>query len=222
MTEKIAAWSFSRYNTYKSCPKKAEFLYIQKMKEPSSPALERGSALHSMCEGYLKGWKDELPIELKPIWPMLEDLKSKHAVAELEFAFNTEWNPVDWFSKEAWCRIKADAMASLEDKSILIIDFKSGKLGDNGQYIEQLELYALAALLTNPECTKVITRLDFIDHGKSIEGDNQYTQADVAMLKKRWETRVNKMMNDEVYQPTPGNACRWCAFSKSKGGMCRF
>ena len=39
MTEKITAWSFSRYNLYQQCPGKAKLMYIDKLKEPTSDAM---------------------------------------------------------------------------------------------------------------------------------------------------------------------------------------
>ena len=39
---------------------------------------------------------------------------------------------------------------------------------------------------------------------------------------KRWENAAQKMSMDTEFKPRPGQHCRWCAFAKSKGGVCLF
>lgn len=233
---RIESWSFSRWQTYVECPKKAYFKFIQKMKEPSSPALERGTSLHLLAENFLRGGAARrcgLPEELKLITKPLRDLKKNGAIPEAEFCFDKKWNKVDWFSKEAWCRVKADAttLPVIGKKTIPIVkidDFKSGGKKDqltfehHPEYADQLDLYSLAGLLSFPLAEKVESSLIFIDHGVVVPNPNIYTQKDVPALKKDWEKKVKKMLTDEKFAPNPGNACRWCTFSRSKGGMCDF
>ena len=61
----LTSWSFSRYQDYKSCPAKAKYKHIDKLKEPPSPAMERGAAIHNLCEQYVRGTLAKLPPELK-------------------------------------------------------------------------------------------------------------------------------------------------------------
>jgi hypothetical protein len=237
---KITSWSFSRWDCYNKCPAQANFKFNLKMKEPSSPALERGTALHSLAENWLRGPKigrgsvgGSLPEELKLIAKPLRDFKKRGAVPEAEFCFDKDWKPVDWFSREAWCRVKADVTIApvINSKKTPIVevhDFKSGgKKGEldfvcHPEYELQLDLYSLAGLLSYPTAEKVESSLVFIDHGVVVPNPNVYTQKDVPTLKKDWEKRVKKMLTDEKYTPNPGNACRWCTFSKAKGGMCAY
>jgi hypothetical protein len=225
---KITSWSFSRFTTYRGCPFKAKLMYIDKMKDgPPGPALVRGSQLHEYCEAYLKGWREDIHEDVAKITAHLEELKAHGAEAELEFAFTREWEPCDWFAKDAWCRVKADALSMNMDNVLQVIDFKTGSTPDkikegNPDYELQLELYALAGMLKYPTAEKVKTSLIFTDHGMVVESSRTYTRDDLPELKTKWEARTNKMLNDEVYAPTPGNACRFCSFSKKKSGPCKF
>jgi len=233
MADQITAWSFSRWQTYCDCPKKAYFKVIKKLPEPSSPALERGTVLHKSCEDFLRGVKKTVPTDVKLIAPQLKALKKAGALPEAEFAFDVNWNPVSWFAKDAWCRVKADALTPpvLDDKEpvVSVDDFKSGgKLNTagavevKGEYPLQLELYSLTGLLTYKAAARASSSLIFIDHGQVVPIGDELTQKDVKALKKAWETRVKKMMNDTLFKPTPGNACRFCHFRKSNGGPCTF
>lgn len=223
---KITAWSFSRWSEYEQCPQRTHFKVNLKMKEPGGPALERGTVLHKQCEDYLrKGGR--VPKELKLIESVLKDYRKRGALAEAEFTFTNQWKKTGWFDNDAWCRIKADVtippVIDSDEPVVEIHDFKSGKLKDQySEYGLQLDLYSLAGLLTYPTAKVARTSMVFIDHGKVVPIETEYTQKDVKSLTKAWELRVKRMLNDTQFKPTPGDGCRWCSFSKAKGGMCEF
>lgn len=234
MTDKITAWSFSRWAAYESCPAKAKYKFIDKLPEPSSEALERGTALHKLCEDYLRGIKKAVPAELKLIADQLKCLRRAKALPEAEFAFDREWNPVSWFDRRAWVRVKADAVVppiiDVELPLVKVDDFKSGGKLDAAtntvvskeEYPLQLELYGLAGLITYPVAALAKTSLVFIDHGRVVESEESFTPKDVPRLKKVWEVRTKKMLADTKFKPKPGNACRWCHFRKANGGPCAY
>ena len=43
-------WSYSRLTTWEQCPLKAKLKYIDGLKEPGSPAMDRGTAIHKDAE----------------------------------------------------------------------------------------------------------------------------------------------------------------------------
>lgn len=214
MTEKIAAWSFSRYNLYQQCPGKAKIMYIDKLKEPTSDAMANGSKKHAELEGWLKG-HNPLPDWMHPsLLDFCMRLELLKPAAELEVAFNRAWQPVDWFAKNAWARIKIDVLART-GTHVEIIDWKTGKVRE-GTYDDQLELYALTAMLMFPNAETFNTTLAFVDHGRTIQGD-QFVKADKDMLLKRWEDRVSIMLNDTEFRFTPNQYCRNCHFRRANG-----
>lgn len=224
----ITSWSFSRYNVYMACPKQAYFKFIRKIKEPGSAAMDRGTAYHKLCEEYLKGRRRIVPKELKAIAPDLKELKAKKALAEADFTFKQDWSATRWDDwTGAWCRIKADVIVPpvVDDEvpTVEVSDFKTGKFKEGySEYSVQLELYGLAGLLAYPTAQKATSKLIFIDHGITVPSEDEFTQKDVAKLKKKWEIMVRPMLNDTQFKPKPGSACRFCNFSKAKGGECVF
>jgi CRISPR/Cas system-associated exonuclease Cas4 (RecB family) len=227
IVQKITSWSFSRWQCYCECPKKAYFKFILKLPEPSSPALERGTALHKLCEDYLRGIKKTVPKELKLIEKELKDFKKRKALAEAEFTFTEGWAKTGWFDRDAWVRVKADVtippIIDAEHPTAEVHDFKSGKLREGyTEYSLQLELYGLAALLDFPTAEYARTSLVFIDHGVSVPSEDVFARKDVKVMQKAWVTRTKKMLADTKFKPTPGNACRWCHFRKSNKGPCEF
>ena len=218
--QQITSWSFSRLNKYEECPARAKFNFIDRLPEPGSPAMDRGAAIHKEGEDYLKGVLTEIPESYKLLGVELEEVKQLGAKSELEITFNKDWEPTGWFDADAWCRIKVDIML-VDDKTIRIIDIKTGK--NRGGYEDQLELYALAALLTLPDHDHVVAELWFVDSGEIIATSHgSYSQKDVPELKEKWNQRVKPMLVDTMFAPRPGAYCRYCPFAKVKGGKCEY
>lgn len=229
--KQITSWSFSRWSMYETCPAKAKFLYIDKLKEPGSAAMDRGTELHKQCETFLKTG-GRVPKDIKLIGDTLKDFKKRGALAEADFTFKQDWSPTRWDDwNGAWCRIKADVtiapVIDSDEPTAEVHDFKTGgqkKLENNDfeEYYTQLELYSLAGLLTFPTAKIVKTSLVFIDFGKVIENPTVVKRGDEKKLMKKWEVRTKRMLSDTQFKPKPGNACRWCYFSKAKNGPCQF
>ena len=110
-----------------------------------------------------------------------------------------------------------------DEPTVEVSDFKTGKLKDGySEYSVQLELYGLAGLLSYPTAKRATSKLIFIDHGVVVPSQDEFVQKDVKKLKKKWEIMVRPMLNDTQFKEKPGQACRWCHFSKAKGGQCKF
>ena len=231
--QKIKAWSFSRYSVYQSCPLKAKLKFIDRIPEPGNDAMKRGADIHDMAESFIKGTLKKLPIELKLFGDDLRRLKKQYAksingmVVEDTWAFTKSWDQTvwnDWI--KCWVRIKLDcAETDPEDDEVLIIrDWKTGKFWDskNEEYIEQLELYALAALLLHDHIMVVKPKLVYLDQGIEFpEEDSKqeelltFNRQDIPRLKKAWEKRTRAMLNDTIFAPRPHQWCSTCFYRKS-------
>lgn len=216
--QQITSWSYSRFNTWKQCPGKAKLLYIEKLKEPSSPALDNGQKKHTELEYYLKGYS---PL---PKWvhensvSYAEGLKARKAVPELQVAFNDKWQPVEWFAKNAWARIKIDVIDNSEQDTCAIKDWKTGKIRE-GEYDDQLELYGLTGLLMFPNKLKATAELAFPELGVVLP-NSTYHREQQATLLNLWESRVAPMLDDVTFEYTPNTYCKYCHFRKANGGPC--
>lgn len=232
--KKITAWSFSRYSTYKQCPLKLKLTAIDKLKEPPNPAMARGAAIHVLAEDYIKGKGRTMPPELKLFTDLFKMLRKQYKkatngmVVEDNWSFTKDWTETEW---DNWIhcavRIKLDCAHHEGDDVLIVTDWKTGKYRSetNSDYIEQLELYALAALLLHPHLKEVRPRLAYLDQGIVYPPEDAlliFVPADIPKLKKIWEKRTKPMLNDTTFAPRPNDKCRWCFFSASKNGPCKY
>lgn len=224
--KRITAWSYSRWNDYEKCPAYAKFKFIDKIKEPESNAMENGTIVHQMADHFVRGTMKKFPKELGAFKDEYTALRDAKALTEQEWAFNDQWEPVDWFAKDAWVRVKVDATCLVQEKAkrgmvrttVVIIDTKTGK--NKAEHAQQRTLYALGGFSKFPDAVRVVAEHWYIDSGE-IEND-EFTRADIPKLKQQWEKRTRAMLADTTFVPRPGAYCRWCAYSKAKSGPCQF
>jgi CRISPR/Cas system-associated exonuclease Cas4 (RecB family) len=246
----ISAWSYSRLSTYTQCPRKAKYLYVDKLKEPDdrAPALVNGSRVHALAAVHttrkLPKWdKDSLPFKAeleralnsKRIPSELECFKEEfgvmiraRALVEQEWAFSKEWNylgPDGWFSKQAWLRVKVDAHFLDERKKGTLrettVHIVDHKTGKfSPDHALQRSLYALAALIVYPDATAVAAAHWYLDAGR--EEKEMWRADQLPALKEEWIRRTTAMLSDTTFAPNPTDKCRWCHFRKDNGGPCSY
>jgi len=220
----ITAWSFSRWQVYDECPYRAKLKFLERRPEPSSPAGERGDLVHKSGEGFLLNPKlRKVPEGFTKFATQLRELRKCGAQPELQLTFTKNFEAqTGWFESNAWCRIKIDALVPLEDSRV--VDYKTGKVHPEKHRL-QGELYGLGGLLIDPRpIPKRRTTVEFwyLDHGPQMTEPVTYTGKDLPALKKAWLTRTKAMLTDRTFKPKPGAACRYCHFSKARGGPCKY
>ena len=198
----------------------------------------RGAAIGKMAEDYVKGTLAKLPPELKLFKAEFAMLRKQYKksingmVVEDNWAFTKDWSETMWNDwTNCWVRIKLDCAHHIEDDVMVVTDWKTGKFRREmqDQYLMQLELYALAALILHPHLREVRPRLGYLDAGVWYPEQDKpivYTRDDIPKLKKVWEKRVKPMLNDKIFAPKPNQFCNWCHYRKSNkaagGGQCKF
>lgn len=237
--ETLKSWSFSRYSDWKKCPLFFKLKHLEKIPEPGNAAMARGNTIHGLAEDYLKGKIAKLPVELKLFEEEFKELRKLYKkrtagmVVEDTWAFTNTWDRTvynDWVG--CYLRIKLDC-AHITDGDVMVVrDWKTGKFRDdkNEEYVEQLELYALAALILHPHIKEVRPELDYLDVGVIYPPPDKplvYKQSDVAALKKTWEKRVARMFNDKRHAPKANSLCKFCWYGQSKKaeggpGLCKY
>jgi hypothetical protein len=195
--------------------------------------MERGALLHDQARDYIKGILKKIPLELKLVKTELDKLKKlfkkkiQGAIVEEDWAFTKDWDLTQWNDwNNCVLRVKLDAAHYLKEDILIFTDWKSGKFRQemNEEYLEQLELYALAALVKLPHVNEVRPRLYYVDLGiqyPETDGELVFTRKDIPSLKKAWARRTKAMLNDTVFPPKSNDKCRWCFYGqsgKSKGG----
>jgi CRISPR/Cas system-associated exonuclease Cas4 (RecB family) len=209
---------FSKLDVFRECPQKFKFQFIDKLPQPSSPAMDRGSEVHSNIESYLNGWTDKLLPPADSWKDELDALKTHDTKGEQPIGLSKDWVRLpNWFDKHTWLRIKIDAYY-IVPPTIYVIDFKTGKFRQPST--EQVELYALAGLSLNPAIEQAIAEMWYLDAHDVYT--RVYTKDELLALRPKYENMFGTLSNNEVWNPTPSNNCRWCPYSKTKDGPCKY
>jgi len=196
----MKSWSFSSLTEYEKCPHSISFPYdSNEIYVPNEPAA-RGIKIHADCADYINGKKVTL---LKGFdWPSI-----KGSISEQKFGLDINWQPVPY--SEACFKFIPDALI-LEDTSITIIDFKTGKRDYNElKHASQMQFYATAMLSTYPDTTSIASELWYLDI--PFIKRTEYTVNKLGAIRIRQHNRALKMMNDEKLDPKPSKSnCRFC------------
>ena len=240
-TKPPTSWSFSRYMDWSTCPRKFKLKHLDKINEPPNAAMARGIAVHNMAEAYVKGTLAKLPDELKSFKDEFTKLRAMYKskklpmIVEDNWAFDVNWDETQWNNwAECWVRIKLDCAHYAERNVMFVTDYKTGKMSDfkNAEYMMQMELYALAALLmSSVEDVTIKPRLLYTDSGQTYPPAGQevsYTRADLPELMGTWNKRVKPMMTATHFPPRANSTCKWCWYGQSKKaeaggpGLCEY
>lgn len=217
MANKIAAWSYSRWTDYEKCPLLAKFKHVDRIKEPENDAMKNGQVAHTSLAEFLGG-KIELPEVGQKFTNLLHQLRELEPLHDEEWGFTNQWIPTGWFARNAWFRSKLDVAVVYDDNSADVVDFKTGK--ESPTHAQQAELYAISIFVRYAQVSHVTARFWYLDFGT--ESVFRFARADVEGLIKKWEKRVQPMLNDEIFAPRPGTHCKWCFYAKSNNGNCKF
>lgn len=210
----MISWSYSQYSTYKRCPQAYKFRYKERIPVPKAAASERGIAIHKSVEDYLNtgvltgsfsSWSQK----------QLAFVRNERYNPEVQMSFNSSWYPVEWDAPDRWVRSVIDAHKNLGD-AIHMGEWKSGKIWDDHPI--QRHLYLTMALSAAPEAKVAIIKTIYLDQDH--EEPQTLTREELPAAQQEWKDKVQPMLDDTFFSPRPGNYCRWCPFSRYKGGPC--
>ncbi len=219
----VKAWSYSALKVFEDCPYRTYISRVKGVKEPGSPAMDRGTMIHEYAEDFVDGKISELPTELSKFEADFNELRALYADAKVElegdWGFTSEWDVTGWMSPDTWARIKLDALVHEDETSARVIDYKTGKhFGNEIAHGQQGLLYAIATFFRFPLIQFVQTEFWYLDHAKTTK--KQYTREQAMVFAPAYHRRAVKMTTETDFAPTPSkNACRWCSFRKAPEGM---
>ena len=210
MTALPAAWSYSRLDGFEVCPKQFHAKSIAKtLKEPESEHQTYGKEVHLSFAHFLT--KDKLlPLHLRHWTKLLTQIKAApgEKIVEQKICINASYEPVDWFAKDAWCRVISDCTI-LNGARGALFDWKTGKVSDD---FTQLKIAAAVVMLLAPEVesldlayvwlkTKQVTR------DRLLRADATKVWADLMPRLARYQYAFDNL----EFPPRPGDPqCGWC------------
>jgi hypothetical protein len=231
----VTAWSFSRLLDFESCAYRVFLASVLRAARPDYPAkhpLVIGQKMHEDAEHYIRGAGDHVPksliksaAELMFCRDMYEQGK---ATVEEDWGFDSEWAAVGWMDPNIWLRVKCDVTVRLDQTSLLIIDWKSGKSsGSEVRQMQQAQLYAISAFMKYPEVTDLSVTFAFFKDGKTWpeRSSANYTRAKSPKYVKRWTERATVLTNCTDFRPEPNRMnCKYCPYgpNESGTGQCAF
>jgi hypothetical protein len=212
-------WSYSRYGTWKKCPRLYKYRVIDNLPEPpmtEGPAV-RGTEIHAMFEAYLKDQITELTDEFSYYQNFLDGLKAYGVHSEIKLAFDENWEPVDWDAENMWFRCILDALVVQPDRGT-IYDWKTGR--EYKDHADQREIYSISVLSAYPELYEASAYHTYIDTKQNTF--TTFHRDQLPELKAKWKENVRLMFEDTLWPANPSFMCRYCNFSRYKGGPCAF
>lgn len=214
------SWSLSALSMYEKCALSYRFRYIDNIPTPpAGGAAARGTEVHAAFEGFLTGKLTELPSEFNFYTQYLTDLRKRTIFPEHQIALNRQWEVVPWTSEERWYKGILDLKVfEPEATEATVIDWKTGKIYES--HDDQKSIYSLAVFAEHPSVLRVRAMHVYVDLGKSRE--KTYDRSQLHELRSAWDSRVLRLENEKDWIPSPSFMCRYCPFSKEKGGPCRF
>lgn len=214
-------FSYSKINTYNICPRKYEFSYIDFYpRKGSSDIVLKGTLLHKMIELYINDKDYDIPYEKEFLslkeedfnafkedfekikeQPLIKQLKKMKDSCEI----NVEQKLTNIFENFIFSG-NTDTLVKNE-KKLIIIDYKTGKVNQN---FEQLEFYALVSSYLYPEVQDFLLVLSFVSH----EQDLKITlkKEDMFKIENKLIKYISNINNSIKFDKKVGPLCNYCDY----------
>lgn len=232
LLKKALPLSYSRINTFLKCPRKFYLKYIDGLKEPSTPAMEIGKAVHESLDALIKnggdmlkalGKLDTIPKQdytiarkrFKTGVKMLQGLTV--AASELQFGFDNKFNKVDFDSPNCFFRGVIDLVIRNGDGSYSVRDWKTGWSEPDPR---QVFIYSLplirAGLNVNDAGFFLLATGGVYPYAiTDIEVDSAFNfiTRKWQLIKERLEEAEYESVDPiEKFQPDVSGGCSYCSF----------
>ena len=213
--------SYSKWGTYDQCPRKYKYRYndrIPVLHTEKSEAAVRGTRVHDSVEHLFKGERTDVDEEIQDYSEWLCSIKDSYdCIPEMRFALNNEFEACGYTDSDCLVRGFIDLVVKPEN-AIVAYEWKTGK--EYPEHMDQKMLYGMVLLVLFPMVDEVSVTGVYFD-----QGNNRkiiYKRAMLGTYKWMWLRRFETMDSDSVYAPNPSFLCRWCDYSKDRGGPCSF
>lgn len=227
--------SFSRIDTYRTCPRMFRYRYVDRLPGKPAPALSFGTSIHEALERFYDRKLPEEPSEDELVG-FLYDAWDTSGFRDVDRGEQTRWYrqgqdvlrryhrrvtgsyrlPV---ATEAWFELPFDdavVVGSIDrvdddDGVLRVVDYKTNKRVKDRDRVKQslqLSIYALACQHLYGELPATVS-LDFVVAGREIVVDVEELDLDAA---RQAIAETAQAVKDALYEPTPMRLCDWCDF----------
>lgn len=208
-------WSYSSLQSFETCPRRHHITKLAKLvKEPQTPALAWGNAVHGALEKAVLG-TEGLGSRFKQYQPVVDKVLATpgQKIAERNFALTKSFKPTDYWASDAYVRGKAD-LTILREKSGILLDWKTGAKAKDDP--SQLNLFAAVLLAEKPAFDYVYTGFVFLGADKIIT--KKVERAETAIIWQDFTRRVARLEHSAAtddWPPRPSGLCRaYCPVGK--------
>lgn len=194
---------------YEQCAKKYYHIKVAKdAKDADSQWAGDGKDIHDALKKRVIDNKP-LPLNLRH----MEKMAAKFANAkgekygELQFALNEQYEPVDWFAKDAWVRAIIDLLI-INGKHALLVDWKTGKVKEE---YDQIKLSAAVLAQQMPELEEFSLAYVWTKHRKiSPLTMRREHMADVWADYLPRVQAIKDALKTTDFPADPSGLCGWC------------
>lgn len=216
----------SRLQLYERCPAQYDFQYNKRLPRTSGEAAGVGIVAHDFLEVYVNHGLAAAKAYVSAMLPMTKHAeleKIQRTIAKIEFKgkpYATERRfhfYAEIAGKKVQFEAKIDILFVYNDQAE-VIDGKTGRqLSNNVDDDPQGLFYSLACLRSS--------ELEFFDFNTVIFTQAQFqtghlattefTKQRIEEYEKYLHARVEKIINDTRFKPSPGPHCHWCPYVAS-------
>lgn len=224
MSESTIALSYSRLSDFETCPLKFKAKYITKdyPDDSNNPAFVKGAQIHKQLEDFVNGLHNNASTTVgtiaNSIVPMLVKLfeaTGGQLFPEKQLAVNHDWQACDWFDKPSIVKYRAiiDALAFLDHRSLLVIDYKTGKVRPyEDSETSQLRLTAVMLFNLYPKIEVITCSYMFLEHKKTIKAE--FHRKDLEAMQKPFDEAHAKVNAEKEFPFKKNKYCNWCEYKE--------
>lgn len=221
------------------CPREFSYRYVNRIAEPLvSPEQRLGKALHHGLELVLAGTPPQAALDagrqelltdaersrFEQLAPQVGAFVQRIAefrarrrpraeLIEYKLAIDAQVQPTQFLAQDAFFRGVLDAGFEWGDGELAVVDHKTGMRRDLAGYMDQLDGYAILAVVNSPQLKRIWRGVHFL-----AEGDVEWAPPiDAAAVRKVATPHLLAIIDDAGWRaaddtPTPGMHCNWCSY----------
>jgi len=217
---KVLPWSYSSLQAYETCPRRVHIVKIQRLiKEPMTQQTIWGNEVHKAMEHAVQGTAG-LGERFAAFQPVVDKLRAIPGIIQTERAFGltASFQPVDYWSPQAWVRGKADVTIT-QDTQGFLFDYKTGKVKEDP---DQLNLFAAVLLAEKPHLKRA--RTGYIWLAANTVTPAVVEREETPIIWQGFVQRVARMVRSAEtgdWPPRPSGLCKeYCPVGRARCEFC--